>query len=274
MRRVVRSSVSFRKALASRAPLVKWTPYRLGSSVAVWVDAMETQSFSFGAGSKVSEWRDLSANKRHLVQAAGASQPQRFDNYIGGNPAVVFAYSLGTFIRNSFGLIPQPFTMAFVLGTASEEFNQSAMLLASANIDDPTANASATCINYFSNTNPNPPWYLNQFAGTGVSIAQGEVADDSDYLGVFQFNGASSSQSTNGTNVGSLDVGTRPLSGLEIGGWNNGGNSATVFMGEALVINRSLTSDERLSLEGYFAWKWNLSGKLPANHRFKNSIPR
>jgi hypothetical protein len=274
MRRVVRSSVSFRKALTSRAALVKWTPYRLGSSVAVWVDAMETKSFSFRAGSYVSAWRDLSANNRHLVQAAGASQPQRFDNYIGGNPAVVFSGNLGTFIRNSFGLIPQPFTMAFVLKTFSEEFNQSAMLLASANIDDPTPNASATCINYFSNNNPFPPWNLNQFAGTGTAIDEGEVADDSEYLGVFQFNGALSSQSVNGTNVGSLDVGTRPLSGLEIGAWNNGGNSSSVIMGEALVINRGLTSDERLSLEGYFAWKWNLSGNLPANHRFKNSIPR
>jgi hypothetical protein len=42
---------------------------------------------------------------------------------------------------------------------------------------------------------------------------------------------------------------------------------------ELLVINRALTTDERQKLEGYFAHKWALTGKLPVDHPYKTIGP-
>jgi hypothetical protein len=42
---------------------------------------------------------------------------------------------------------------------------------------------------------------------------------------------------------------------------------------EIIIYNKQLSTDERVQMEGYLAWKWNLKSYLPNNHNFKNISP-
>ena len=44
-------------------------------------------------------------------------------------------------------------------------------------------------------------------------------------------------------------------------------------IGEILVYNEVLSSDDIAKVEGYLAWKWFLEGNLPVNHPYKNNPP-
>jgi hypothetical protein len=58
---------------------------------------------------------------------------------------------------------------------------------------------------------------------------------------------------------------------------NKIGSGAYGFFGgvinEIIIYNKQLTTDERVQIEGYLAWKWNLQNYLPNNHNFKNISP-
>jgi hypothetical protein len=40
-----------------------------------------------------------------------------------------------------------------------------------------------------------------------------------------------------------------------------------------IIYNRTLTTSERQTVEGYLAWKWGIQANLPATHPFKNFPP-
>ncbi len=44
--------------------------------------------------------------------------------------------------------------------------------------------------------------------------------------------------------------------------------------GEVLIYDRGLSEDETDTIEGYLASKWNLQGKLPNTHPYKNKSPQ
>ena len=45
------------------------------------------------------------------------------------------------------------------------------------------------------------------------------------------------------------------------------------FLHEFLLVSQQLQPLQRQQLEGYLAWKWNLSSQLPTGHLFKNASP-
>jgi len=60
--------------------------------------------------------------------------------------------------------------------------------------------------------------------------------------------------------------------GIQLGGFSNIQNW-TGYLHEFLMVSERLSSLQRQQLEGYLAWKWNLSSQLPAGHLFKNASP-
>jgi hypothetical protein len=261
-----------RQAVVASSGRGAWTPDALGAALVVWVDATDATTITQGGSpSRVSQWRDKTPNARHLSQATGSWQPYYLASGIGGKPAIQFVNSTFTHIRNAFGIVAQPFTIAWAFRTpASADFVQSGMMVASADINDGGTNASGTAINTFSNDG-GITYGLNQFAGSGAG-PPGALSQNTDYLHVGQLNGAASEASLQGTNT-VVNSGTRPISGLELGAWNGGGNSSDVTIGEVVVVNRMLTTVERQSFEGYLAWKWGMQASLPALHPYKNSAP-
>ena len=40
-----------------------------------------------------------------------------------------------------------------------------------------------------------------------------------------------------------------------------------------IVINGTVTAEERQTIEGYLAWKWEFVGQLPVDHPYKEEPP-
>lgn len=59
-----------------------------------------------------------------------------------------------------------------------------------------------------------------------------------------------------------------------VGGNGTANNQQTqAKIAEIVVTSSILTTENRQKLEGYFAWKWGMTSKLPANHPYKNIPP-
>ena len=249
-----------------------WTPDLLGSGLLVWTDAEDSSTVvQTGSPLRVSSWNDKSEYGRNLTQGNAGARPTLITNTIGSKPAIVFEQSRSTSLRNAFGIQNQPYTLAFVFKTPTN-FIQSGMVVSSANINDPTPNNTQTTANFFSN-NLGVSWSLNTFAGSGTSAVQGDnLTPETNYFTVLQYNGASTQYSVNGTNS-TVNPGTKAISGIELGAWNNGGNASNVSLGEVIVLDSTLNTNDRQLLEGYLAHKWNLTSNLPLGHPYKTNPP-
>jgi len=69
---------------------------------------------------------------------------------------------------------------------------------------------------------------------------------------------------------------TTPIDRFSLGALLRSGAAsfAQMMLGEAVFLNRTLTTTERQELEGYLAWQWGLQGKLPAGHAYKTAAPQ
>jgi hypothetical protein len=252
----------FRKSISGSAALRRrgWTPSVIGGSLHVWVDASRLDTvFASGSPLRVSQWSDISGNGRHLTQGTGSVQPYWQPTGFNSKPTIEFRQPDNTRLRNTFGPLPQPFTICVAYRTAAS-IVATGMVVSSANINDPSANNTQTTVNFLTS-----PQRVQMFAGLGGNAAQGDLAVNTAYFGVFGFNGASSQYSVNGTNS-VINPSTKGLSGIELGTWNNGSNAQNVFLSEVVLVNRMLTAKERQSMEGYLAWKWGMQLSLPVNH--------
>lgn len=73
----------------------------------------------------------------------------------------------------------------------------------------------------------------------------------------------------NGTIVVNVPLGTLTLTGFTPVISVTPVTSTTLFkgiLGETVIVNRVLTTDERQKLEGYLAWKWGVQSYLPPSH--------
>jgi hypothetical protein len=60
----------------SRPIATSFTPSSV-AGLALWLDASDASTFTFGSGTRVQQWRDKSGNARHFAQATTAAQPDR-----------------------------------------------------------------------------------------------------------------------------------------------------------------------------------------------------
>ena len=65
---------------------------------------------------------------------------------------------------------------------------------------------------------------------------------------------------------------TNSVVGIDIGGFGNLSNW-TGYLHEFLLISQALSPLHRQRVEGYLAWRWGISGQLPATHLFRNASP-
>lgn len=226
----------------------QWTPAQL--STALWLDAADASTITLN-GSTVSQWNDKSGNARNAVQAIAAYQPLYSATAINNKPAVVTDGVDDALFVNSWGVVSQPFTRAFV-------FNPVAVVAAkdyinSANIDVPSANASST-----GDFSPNTT-QMSQYAGTVANAVT--IAANLNYIRVSEFSAPSSRVYMNGVVTGPADSGANTSNGVCIGGYSTTGSGASlgssnVRFGEVLIIPGVLSTDNRQKLEGYLAWKW------------------
>jgi hypothetical protein len=60
----------------SRPTATSFTPLSV-SGLALWLDASDASTFTYGSGTRVQQWNDKSGNARHFTQLTGANQPNR-----------------------------------------------------------------------------------------------------------------------------------------------------------------------------------------------------
>jgi hypothetical protein len=170
---------------------------------------------------------------------------------VNSKPSVVTDGSDDALFVNSWGVISQPFTRAFVFNPVVTANNT--IYSTSANINVPSANASQSA-DYTSGAT-----LLSQFAGSVVNSVT--IAANSNYIRVSEFATTNARVYMNGVGTGPADCGAATLNGICIGGESATGSGAAtrpsnVRFGEVLIIPGVLSTDDRQKLEGYLAWKW------------------
>jgi hypothetical protein len=78
----------------------------------LWLDASDATTFTFSSGTRVSEWRDKSANNYHMTQATSVSQPNRNATQNSLSAVTMRSGSNEYFMRNtSYNWANSAFTM-------------------------------------------------------------------------------------------------------------------------------------------------------------------
>lgn len=244
-----------------------WTPNAI--QPLLWLDASDLSTISSPAG--ISEWRDKSGNAWHASQATQANRPthEAFDsgaylppNAINtGRPAVAFD-GINNFLELPSGFLHGATTLSVAMLLRGGYFGNNTGIFG-------PSNAAAIGLEFI---------YFN---GSYVRINAGQIFG----AGLYPTTGAysittmqASSSQTSGENNGTSVLTNAFMSpvtfnGVYAIGRYAGGNYAPMRVCEFLVSRGSWSSPQRLTLQGYLAWKWNMVSLLPGSHPFANRPP-
>jgi hypothetical protein len=264
---------------SSTGGLNLWRPFELGSNLALWLDAEDTNTITLN-GSTVSQWNDKSGNGRNVAQATAGSQPTY--SIFSASAKAALSFDGGDWLEN---LAPGTLLRAApgaTLATVANYTNNAAGRCA-VGISTPTAGQNRATL---SANLAGTAGYLTGgrrldsdtfgLAGSATFTAAATLIQTGvlDYANSDAFsyvngslNASNTSFQTNGntsdTNPGALYVG---ISGT-------GTNFMLGLVGEVIVTSTALDAANRERVEGYLAWKWALEGNLPAGHTYKNIPP-
>ncbi len=92
------------------------------------------------------------------------------------------------------------------------------------------------------------------------------------------YNGSTGISQINATNASSSFASTGNFNCGKVAlaaGWSAAGPTYGTFwngtIGEAIIVNASLSISDRQKVEGYLAWKWGTQASLPSDHPYKNA---
>jgi len=217
------------------------------SGCVTWLDGADDSVFTYSSGTLVSEWRDKSGNANHVYQSTTASQPTRDTTY----------HASGSNLKNVV------------------RFDGTDDSLSSTNsLDLSTASTMFVLVRGYTSTSDAGVISINNSLSSGITIHNGSLA----YF-YFGSGGYATTQSiaTSQTNI-LTKVWTGSTSGDRISykngtqGTSNGtmsntnatgvlrlGQQSTYlngFIGEVIIYDRELTTDELLKVHGYLSNKW------------------
>ncbi len=243
-----------------------WSPASL--SPLAWYDASDTNTITQSAG-VVSQWSDKSGRSNHLSQATSTARPVTTNGLINGMTAIAFDGTDDTLrtATNPFGAtINNAFVMAvFNVGAlgSSTAFSLSA---SGANRWQSHAPWNDGTV-YFDCGGSAIPYRLQYASGWAASrvVLMGYYCSVSDNVQEIWEGGTQKASDTSGHAVAT--------SGALAFGSDGGSTYDSVKFGEAIIINGTVTSTNRQSLEGYLANKWGLTNTLPAIHPYKTQAP-
>jgi hypothetical protein len=233
-----------------------WTPAKLGSSLALWLDADDASTITLN-GTKVSQWDDKSGNGNHAAQAVAANQPARVTNGIQFDGTDDYMDITAANIKT----VTQPFVYAMVVN------------LDSAASFKPTIDGITNSLDRIITGNEGLAKNDGMFSGTAINALTQVTATA---VRVYNFASPSSSYFRNGISVVSGDSGAQnPSSGIRLGADHDlsGPNYSNILFNEYVVIDGVLSTDDRQKLEGYLAHKWGLTDNLPVEHPYKITPP-
>jgi len=244
-----------------------WTPALLGASVKRWFDAGAGVTQSGGA---VSSWADQSGTggtNSSADQATAANKPAySATGWDGTKPAITFD-GVNDFLRFDFAAVPAaPFLFIAAIKNWSTGANDACLFRDS--------NGGGAVAFRYAAQNGGANWAAygnpNFIADNGIYTTAACVAE-------FYFNDTTGFIAETGTNSasspGSTGNSTATTVTTDLGASVFGGSYAGVTMGECLFFVGTLDTATRQKLEGYFAWKWGVQGRLPGGHPYASAAP-
>ena len=283
-----------------------WRPDELGASLALWLDAEDTDSITLN-GSNVSQWDDKSGNNRNHVQANAANQPPLISAAINGKPAlqattaghfVEIADGNPTFGTTDLDAVAGDLHSVFCVmngGDGTGFFQSTGGRAGLAYGKAGGIGSAATFVlglltHDGSDVALTPPrWFVGQ-KGWPSSGQSGAANNPTWHPGALNTNavlgmvwdGTATTATVDGTpfaNVGAPFTATNQNASARIGstattfggpGTAGGGNAQ---VGELIICDTALSTDDRQKLEGYLAWKWGLEANLPGTHPYRYTPP-
>ncbi|MFM5936712.1 MAG: hypothetical protein ACKOQ2_29240 [Dolichospermum sp.] len=235
-----------------------WTPVQM--STALWLDAADSSTVTLNGGN-VSQWDDKSGNGRNAAQATAANQPARTLNGLNGKTVLTFD-GVNDFLVSNSGTYGPNISMFAV---ARQDGGSSYQRLLNVRIDQ---------FAFFGSLNGNFTTLFGNNAWNDVNANSPSIAVTSTrILGVVNpTSGSAATPYVDGTAQITKTGTMTTANGISIGCIFNEHHWFGI-VAEIIVINSAVTTTVRQFIEGYLAWKWELTANLPDNHPFKFNPP-
>jgi hypothetical protein len=246
-----------------------WTPAYLGASLALWLDAEDTDSITLN-GSNVAQWSDKSGNDRHATQATAANQPTYTASAYAGKPALTFD-GVNNNLEVNYNYSGDKATIYAVVSRLGGGSTEQWVFSSYGGV------YGTPLVAPMWTTAPGNDWatYSTAFLSNGAELptdgtpfALGLASDISGSVLDAFTNGTRSAQHATGARY--TEGGARNFIGAEV---NGNSRFLSGRISEIIQTETVLSTTDRQKLEGYLAWKWGLEASLPAGHPFRNSPP-
>lgn len=253
----------------------KWSPSGL-SGVVAWFKADAIQGVSNNG--TVANWMDSSGSGNNAAQATTSIQPLYKTNSVNGLPALQFD-GVDDLLRFPQDLALDTFSTFIVASTVDTihidtEFQGGTYGAAGQHyvLGDDQAPGTIAYSNLSFGTNGISNYEHGSSLIAPVSVYSGTVGSGFQILEQ-QYVSRQETSHLNGMAVHTGVVSSRISvhSPSQIGGMSYGNFSGGVA--EVILLNRSITTDERQRIEGYLALKYGLQSNLPSDHPYKSTGP-
>jgi len=246
-------------------PASLWTPAQLGTNLALWLDAANTNSIQL-TGSNVSAWYDVSGQGTLLVNSTLTNEPVYLPATVTNLASLYFNGVNATLSTSNYSL---------VVGTNSST-------LYSVGSINPSATGWRCLVGYGGNTATGiGRLQLEDYGDQQVMVttfgpnlpAGGSWSAEPSIVGTI-FTDPMLYGNFNGSNFVSMSTTLNTVAGepLAVGSFFNNsfwwGN-----INEIVAANTALTTNQTQMLEGYLAWKWGMQSSLPTNHPYYSAAP-
>lgn len=248
-----------------------WSPLDIGSSLVLWLDADDAATVTLN-GSSVSQWNDKSANNNHVTQEVATNQPTYQISAINGKNALDCTDDLMTTSTNPFG---NTINDAFVAVVYRVDAVTAGTLFSLTGFNDTTSRWQS-----------HAPWSTGEVIFDCGGSTTGTTRIRTNYgvvAGSILLAGFYCSVTDNVQQVwknGSLLVADNSGHSVTANGNVSIGGIMAVTpsyqnatIGEVVVINGTISEQNRQKLEGYLAHKWGLAENLSSSHPYKDSAP-
>lgn len=233
------------------------------SGLALWLDAADSSTV-IRSGVNVTRWNDKSGSNNH---ATAVSNPTLSN--INGVQAINMTNA--PYFTGAVSITTTTLTCFAVANTTRSQPNgandQRLVSLANTtNVDFNRVDGTIALFNKYATST------IAVWRNTGAIIASNPITTNNPFMAISQYNGTNAflwQNGSAGTLTGTASSGSFAITKYGIG---NQANPTTEYwqgtIGEVIIYNRALTTEQRQQVESYLAWKWNLQRLLPTTHPY------
>jgi hypothetical protein len=227
------------------------------SGCKIWLDGVDTAGTGTAPanGASVSSWVDKSGSSNNFTASGTAA------TYSGIYNAVSFNNSLYT---SSYSAAPTTETIFIVFNTSSTSSGTSSI------VGGNTNGSRGIYGGYTQTGGSGSIGTVSSGVGWGAYSGAGIVTIGNTALITAQFNAGTSYISLNGSlTIFTGGMGFTSSTVTYLGKENGANNAFSGYAMEIIFYNVYLSTANRQKVEGYLAWKWNLTTFLPLTHPYK-----